>query len=539
MPLFLPDFLCGCITPQLADGPPPTETTETPPNWELKTGSYAVEGKALGFLVTKGQGEQVEHSFWVATADAGCGDEFTFWESKLKPAGLDDCGCPKFRIAGHPDDGFFVKTDDDTFCELDRTMEEHRCVWKFRDDIKGKFLTTIAAPPRRANLYPTENFAQSVLHKDPQSNEPCSPPTQTIVEACCSIEESLPEEPIERQKMIAKLYTMETPLYHEMNKALRDDDLSAMRYYSAYIKELRDVFKTDHQDQIIEPFVGKVWRGITFPDPDVAVKDFAVGNTFVWSAFTSMSLDRDVAFNFGNIVFEVSCLPPKEAYDGAVAVYAPASVQAFSDFSEEAEILFPPNVQFEVKQIQMPDGRDGSVTSPLVICETVAFDSDEGLKEFRTFKKMLDEALKSGALDNTPAEKRAEVIRKGYKRLFTAFDVNKSGTLSKKEMRGALKKVQGAVAFAGAAFPGIAMPGESKAAIKACVNDMFATSDMDGDGSLTFDELHAALASKHGSVEGLGKALAGMSLQDWTSSKKTLDTVVLAFKSGDLGWSIF
>jgi len=100
-------------------------------------------------------------------------------------------------------------------------------------------------------------------------------------------------------------------------------------------------------------------------------------------------------------------------------------------------------------------------------------------------------------------------------------------------MREALTTVQGAVAFAGAAFPGIAMPGESPAEIRKYVNEMFASSDINGDGTLTFDELHAALASKYGSIEAMAGALAQMSLQDWTGSKRTLDTVVLAFEHGD------
>jgi len=499
------------------------------PSVEVKTGSYAVEGQSVGFLIKKGKG----YAFWVATLDANSNSEAAFWESKLVEAGQSKDGFPMFKINGHPKGGFFVKKDDTTFSERDKSGEE-RCVWKYREDIQGKFLTTIAAPPVSAKNFPTDNFSKSVLTKeDPSLNEPCSPPTQVIIEACCRTTEKLPEDPIERQKALAKYYTMESPLYHEMNTALRNDDLSGMRYYSAYIRELRDVFKTDHKDQIIEPFVGKVWRGITFPDPDAALKQFPIGETFVWSAFTSMSTERNVAFNFGNVVFEVSCLPPKEAYDGAVAVYAPASVSAFSDFEGEAEILFPPNIQFQVKELKMPGGDDDSITRPLLVCETVAFDSDEGLHEFQQFKDMLDEALSNGTLDNTPPEKRAEGVQEGYQRLFMAVDKNQNKTLSKKEMRQALQKIQGAVSFAGTAFPGISMPGESGKTIRKYVDEMFKAADMSGDGCLTFEELFGFIVAKQGSAEALGSMFAGMAIPDWTKVKKTLDTIVQAFEQGN------
>jgi len=503
---------------------------------ELKTGSYAIEGQAIGFLVQKGKPGKPDYSFWVATMEAGCTTTCTFWESKLKPAGQTSDGLPRFRIPGHPEGGFFVKVDDTTFSERSKKDEE-RCVWKFREDIQGKFLTSLAAPPVTAKNFPTDNFTQAILFKDPSRNEPCSPPTQTIIEACCYTEDKMPEDPVERQKLLAKYYTMESPLYHEMNKALRDDDLNGMRYYSAYIKELRDVFKTDHKDQIIEPFVGKVWRGITFPDADAALKGFPVGGRFVWSAFTSMTTERDVAFNFGNVVFEVSCLPPKEAYDGAVAVYAPASVSAFSDFQQEAEILFPPNIQFEVKEVKMPGGDDPAITRPLLVCETVAFDSDEGLHEFKEFKQKLDEALESGDLDSTPAEKRAEAIRDGYQKLFRAVDLNKSNTLSKKEARAALQKIHGAVSFAGAAFPGISRPGEDGGAIRKYVNEMFAATDMNKDGTLTLDECMQFIVSKQGSPEALAESFAKMGLKDWTDVEKTLDTIVEAFEHGHFSHS--
>lgn len=492
---------------------------------ELKTGCYEVEGKALGQLTRKGAGAKEEWKFWVATVHRGAQKEMPFWESLLKPKGKEKgTGNPRFKIQGHPLGGFFVQLDESTFSERSSDNTE-RFVWRFREDIKGKFLTTVASPPVSAKDFPTANFAASVLEKqDPARNDPGSPPTDIIIEACCGEEEKLPSEVMERQKALARCYTLETPLYHEMNTALRNDDLSAMKYYSAYIKELRDVFKTDHEDQIIEPFEGKVWRGITFDDPEKALGDFQVGSKFVWSAFTSMTTDREVAFGFGNVVFEVVCLPPKEAYEGAVAVYAPASVSAFSDFGEEAEILFPPNIQFEVKEVRRPDDED---ESPLVICETVAFDSDEGLKEFQDFKKMLDTKLNDGSQDDTEGEARLEVIKAGYKRLFEAIDANKSGGISKKEMKAALTKISGAVAFAGAAFPGLSLPGEGGKARKSYVNKLFQHADVSGDGTLDLVEFSSFLLAN------VGEAYIHLPAAQWTEVKKTLEAVATAFEEED------
>ena len=63
---------------------------------------------------------------------------------------------------------------------------------------------------------------------------------------------------------------METHVYKEMNKALREDDAVILHKYAGYINELRNVFETDMKDQIIEPFIGTVYRGIRFTDVNLA-----------------------------------------------------------------------------------------------------------------------------------------------------------------------------------------------------------------------------------------------------------------------------
>ena len=62
-----------------------------------------------------------------------------------------------------------------------------------------------------------------------------------------------------------------------MNRALREDDIMTLRNLAGYINELRDVFYTDHKDQIITPFRGIVYRGVTFPDVSTAQMQYKKG----------------------------------------------------------------------------------------------------------------------------------------------------------------------------------------------------------------------------------------------------------------------
>merc|ERR1712100_650455 len=118
--------------------------------------------------------------------------------------------------------------------------------------------------------------------------------------------------------------------------------MGTMRYFAAYIKELREVFLTDHHYQIINPFEGVVWRGICVPNPVEAIKDYKPGKDFVWAAFTSTTTNRNKGLQFGNILFEIHCEPPEGTYDDDDWEFAPARISEFSVFPNEEEILFPP-----------------------------------------------------------------------------------------------------------------------------------------------------------------------------------------------------
>lgn len=187
-----------------------------------------------------------------------------------------------------------------------------------------------------------------------------------------------------------------------MNQALREDDLDKMKCFGAFIKELRGVFLTDHKDQILSPFRGTVWRGITVPDLEKALQDYQPKKDFVWTAFTSTSTNKQVSLGFGNIVFEIRCDPPQGTYNDENFEFAPANIQPFSVFPNEEEILFPPNVKFRVCEVQMPSAQN-KLQSPLVICDTKAFDGDdEVLHEFLPVPEPVEESPAAEAIQAQP-----------------------------------------------------------------------------------------------------------------------------------------
>eukprot|EP00416_Gambierdiscus_australes_P025492 CAMPEP_0171065012 /NCGR_PEP_ID=MMETSP0766_2-20121228/6609_1 /TAXON_ID=439317 /ORGANISM="Gambierdiscus australes, Strain CAWD 149" /LENGTH=728 /DNA_ID=CAMNT_0011521083 /DNA_START=74 /DNA_END=2260 /DNA_ORIENTATION=+ len=353
---------------------------------ELQTGIYVVDGEAVGSLAPKFRG--MSYAFMVTSA-IGRDSTIQMWCADLVaagkvPDGNELAGHDVWALHGHPFGNSFVLVDG-AMVECDKSWIQ-RYVWKHSDEFRGKLFREAAGPPISFKSFPSDNFAEAVINKNPQLNEPYSPSTQTIVEACAYFSKSLSTDAKERQVELVRLYTAETPLYHEMNQALRDDCLDKMRYFGAYIKELRDVFKTDHEDQIITPFEGTVWRGIKFQDIEAAMKEYVPGSVFVWPAFTSMSTAKSAAMGFGNLVFEIVCCPPPGHYDDEHPEYAPASVQEWSCYPSEQEILFPPNVKFKVQHIVEPNDENGFI-SPLVVCETVGFDTDGGIVEFSKMKE--------------------------------------------------------------------------------------------------------------------------------------------------------
>lgn len=346
-------------------------------------GIYTVSGngKTIGSLAEKLPKGKLVFMVTQISADEG---EMHAWCAELVPAGAvpsdkQKAGNPMWKLDGHPRQGYFI-LDGSNLLECDQGFNRRR-IWCRSTDgkLQGGFFRELPTLP--CKIFPSENFKAAVLGAEPSMNEPYSPSTQVVVEACCNVQTLLPEDSVDRQKELVRLYTAETPLYHEMNSSLREDHLFKMQYFGSYIKELRDVFKTDHEDQIITPFEGNIWRGITYPDPVKALEEFTIGTEFVWPAFTSMTTNKDVALSWGNVAFEIECRPPAGTYDDDIPEYAPACISEFSCYPCEAEVLCPPNISFRVLRIDHPND-ENQLSHPLVVCKVVGFDTDSGIQQF-------------------------------------------------------------------------------------------------------------------------------------------------------------
>lgn len=230
--------------------------------------------------------------------------------------------------------------------------------------------------------FPTPNFKHTVIDRDVSMNTEQAPDADTIVERYAGAQ--LPKEPRERQAALVKAYTDQSPIYGNINEALRDDDLRKLSYYGGYIKELRDAFKTDHVDQIITPFEGMVWRGIRYADVEKALRDYPPGKIFVWAGFNSFTTEKQVAESFGSggVLFRVKCAPPPHTYDDDDPEYAPADIQEWSAFGTgEAEILFPCNIKLRVLQVLRPSAQNG-LSRPEVWCRMEGLDTDGGVRDW-------------------------------------------------------------------------------------------------------------------------------------------------------------
>uniref|UniRef100_A0A7S1A395 NAD(P)(+)--arginine ADP-ribosyltransferase n=1 Tax=Noctiluca scintillans TaxID=2966 RepID=A0A7S1A395_NOCSC len=190
--------------------------------------------------------------------------------------------------------------------------------------------------------------------KQSSLNEVFSPDLGRIVSLFS--DKTLPRETDkkERQQALATLYTKETPLYKLVNEALRDDDVGRMRYFAAFIKEFRDVFRVeDKENRIVEPFYGILWRGIRISPEKLKqevdkYKD-SENKQFSFAAFTSMSTEQAKASQFGNLLFQIRCEKP--AVPNPLRRW-PASLAQYSAFPEEQEVVVPPLAKFRVLEVE-------------------------------------------------------------------------------------------------------------------------------------------------------------------------------------------
>jgi len=136
------------------------------------------------------------------------------------------------------------------------------------------------------------------------------------------------------------LYTTESWVYKEMNVILRNDSPS-IEVLAPYMHGLINSYQYLTDPEYF--YSGIVYRRTRFVK-DSDLKFYEPKKQFVWSAFTSTTKEFDPNGKFGDILFVIS-IPEK------YKKYA-LNVQQVSDFSQEQEILLPPNIGYTVTGIQ-------------------------------------------------------------------------------------------------------------------------------------------------------------------------------------------
>lgn len=86
-------------------------------------------------------------------------------------------------------------------------------------------------------------------------------------------------------------------------------------------------------------YTGRVYRGIRVEDLAAFMRDYDVGATVVWPAFSSSSLDRAYAVE-GNVLFMI------ESKNGR-------QIGKYADLWEEQEVVFTPKSRFRVLAFDM------------------------------------------------------------------------------------------------------------------------------------------------------------------------------------------
>lgn len=138
--------------------------------------------------------------------------------------------------------------------------------------------------------------------------------------------------------------------YAEINAALRTDaaPTGASASLSVFKKAARAL--NDVLGRLGKPHVGDVYRGIN-PErvgavTEEVIKDYVVGKTVTWPAFTSSTTARGTAGAFGDRIYFI------------IDAKTPRSLKKLSAYPGENEVLFRAGTKFEVRDVtKRPDGR--------------------------------------------------------------------------------------------------------------------------------------------------------------------------------------
>lgn len=262
-----------------------------------------------------------------------------------------------------PDD--FTSKGDILSCDGGIVLKDSQEVytkWKFigtTDHVQFYFREMVALP---VEFKDQKHLKDVVASKIPTKSQPFSPDSDTILDAC-GFPEQLPpmrgQEHEARKKRVLELYMEEKPLFHEMNRSLRDVKAGEpqpvyVQYFAAFIKDLRDVFFTGEK-VIVDFFKGDLYRSLDVDDLELeAAKTKFKGSIgsqeeWAWPAFTCMTSDENVAKRNGNVIVHIKCEIPDKSRDK----FAPAA------FCPERphEVLYPIFALFKVVQVEENDGK--------------------------------------------------------------------------------------------------------------------------------------------------------------------------------------
>ncbi|CAF0914966.1 unnamed protein product, partial [Didymodactylos carnosus] len=142
------------------------------------------------------------------------------------------------------------------------------------------------------------------------------------------------------------LYTMNTFLYSQINRFLREADEAEVETYAPFVRLLHWYF--DHSSSI-EIHSINVYRGMQLSQPIIEdYKEAAKrGESYRWAGFSSTSRCRDVAEFFGNNTLFIMYLrklhqKEKKAVD----------ISRYSQFPDEEEVLLKAGVEYTIEKVE-------------------------------------------------------------------------------------------------------------------------------------------------------------------------------------------
>ena len=184
-------------------------------------------------------------------------------------------------------------------------------------------LLPIAAASQLSHLHPTTGRSVKIARKQAKRAQ-AKHPSLTLDECTAIVLYTIEEFP------------RENSLYYALNLALRNQLRKAVRPWRDYIWLLL------HALRKLPPATATiVFRGCT-NSPDELGLELTAGFDFTWSSFSSTATTQDVMQSF------VGQSGPRTLMTIELVEASGREVNAFSLFPGENEILFPPNMCFEV-----------------------------------------------------------------------------------------------------------------------------------------------------------------------------------------------